>query len=274
VAADLDGRGTDGRIFRAAPLTLAEIETHFGAQARAVEEVFWDPAAGRVVARRRRMLGALTLSEAPLATPDPAAVAEAVLAGVRAAGLDALPWTADARQLRERLTFLHHLDPARWPDASEPALTASLEAWLLPFVAGIRRLAELRQVDLAAALMARVPHGEARRLDELAPTHIEVPSASRIRIDYSDPAAPALAVRLQEVFGLLETPRVGGGRVPLTMQLLSPAQRPVQVTRDLASFWRDAYFEVRKDLRGRYPKHHWPDDPLAAQPTRRTRRKG
>jgi ATP-dependent helicase HrpB len=271
VAAEVEGRGTDARIFRAAPLTLEDVETHFGAQAREVEEVFWDQAADRVVARRRRVLGALTLSEAPLDSPDPAAVAAAMTDGVRTAGLEALPWTSETRQLRHRLAFLNRLDPDHWPDASEAALAATLEEWLLPFVTGLRRGAELRQVDLAAALMARVPWERARHLDELAPTHVEVPSGSRIRVDYADPATPALAVRLQEVFGLLETPRVGGGRVPLTLQLLSPAQRPVQVTRDLASFWREAYFDVRKDLRGRYPKHHWPDDPLTAQPTRRTR---
>jgi ATP-dependent helicase HrpB len=272
VAAEVEGRGTDARIFRAAPLTLEDVETHFGPQAREVEEVFWDQAADRVVARRRRVLGALTLSEAPLDSPDPAAVAAAMTDGVRAAGLEALPWTSETMQLRHRLAFLNRLDPDRWPDASEAVLAATLEEWLLPFVTGLRRGAELRQVDLAAALMARVPWERARRLDELAPTHVEVPSGSRIRVDYTDPATPALAVRLQEVFGLLETPRVGGGRVPLTLQLLSPAQRPVQVTRDLASFWREAYFDVRKDLRGRYPKHHWPDDPLTAQPTRRTSR--
>jgi ATP-dependent helicase HrpB len=274
VAADVQGHGTDARLFRAAPLTLDDIETHFGSQARELEEVFWDEAAGRVVARRRRVLGALTLSEAPLASPDPTAVAAAMTAGIRAGGLATLPWTSETRQLRERLAFLHELDPEHWPDASDAGLEASLEEWLQPFVAGFRRRAELRQVDLAAALLARVPWEQARALDELAPTHVEVPSGSRIRVDYSDPASPALAVRLQEVFGLLETPRVGGGRVPLTMHLLSPAQRPVQVTRDLASFWRSAYFDVRRDLRGRYPKHHWPDDPLAAQPTRRTRRRG
>jgi ATP-dependent helicase HrpB len=274
VAAEVQGHGTDARLFRAAPLTLDDIETHFGTQATETEEVFWDEAVERVVARRRRMLGALTLSEAPLASPDPAAVAAAMTAGIRAGGLATLPWPSETRQLRDRLAFLHALDPEHWPDASDAALAASLEEWLQPFLTGLRRRAELRQVDLAAALLARVPWEQARRLDELAPTHVGVPSGSRIRVDYSDPASPALAVRLQEVFGLLETPRVGGGRVPLTMHLLSPAQRPVQVTRDLASFWRDAYFDVRKDLRGRYPKHHWPDDPLTAQPTRRTRRRG
>lgn len=274
VAAEVEGRGTEARIFRAAPLDLEAIETHFGEQIREVEEVFWDGAAGRVVAGRRRTLGVLTLSEAPHPAPEPAAVAAALIAGVRDDGVDALPWSPETRQLRDRLAFMHELEPEEWPDVSDATLVATLEDWLMPFVAGLKRRTELRRVDFAAALLARVPWERARRLDEMAPTHLEVPSGSRVRIDYSDPTAPALAVRLQEVFGLLETPRVGGDRVPVTMKLLSPAQRPVQITRDLASFWRDAYFQVRKDLRGRYPKHHWPDDPLAARPTRRTRPRG
>jgi hypothetical protein len=140
---------------------------------------------------------------------------------------------------------------------------------LLPFLAGMRRLADVRRVDLAKALLARLPWELRSGLDDLAPTHIEVPSGSRIRVDYSDPAAPVLAVKLQEVFGMLDTPRIAGGRVALTVHLLSPARRPVQVTQDLASFWREGYFEVRKDLRGRYPKHPWPEDPLTAPATRR-----
>lgn len=271
VAAEVAGEGVEARIFRAAPVTLAEIEEHFSSQVVEEAEVFWDSAAERVVARRRRKLGALTLAEAPMAAPDPAAVASALLAGLRDAGLEALPWTSETRQLRERLQFLHNLDPEGWPDSSDAALRASLDEWLLPYLAGMRRLGDLRRVDLAAALLGRLPWDRRGRLDELAPSQIEVPSGSRVRVDYSDPEAPALSVRLQEVFGLLRTPTVGGGRVPLTMHLLSPARRPVQVTRDLTSFWRETYFEVRKDLRGRYPKHYWPDDPMTAVPTRRVR---
>ncbi|MEJ2501983.1 MAG: ATP-dependent helicase HrpB [Gemmatimonadota bacterium] len=271
VAAEVEGRGTEARIFRAAPIDLEEIEAHFGGQVREVEEVFWDGGAERVVARRRRVLGALTLMEGPLRHPDPAALARALLGGVREAGIASLPWSKDTTQLRERLEFLGRQDPETWPDASEPALEASLEQWLLPFLPGMKRLDDLRRVDLAEALLARVGWERRNHVDRLAPTHLQVPSGSHIRIDYSDPDAPALAVRLQEVFGLTETPRIADGRVPLTMKLLSPAQRPVQVTRDLASFWRDAYFEVRKDLRGRYPKHPWPEDPLDAEATRRTK---
>ncbi len=271
VAAEVEGRGREARVFRAAPLSLEAIEAHFAEQIREVEEIIWDAGAGRVVARRRRMLGALTLMEAPLRSPDPATLGRALLEGVRDAGVAALPWSREGTQLRERLEFLGRLTPDAWPDASEDALAASLEEWLLPFVSGLKRLDDLKRVELGEALLARVGWERRADVDRLAPAEIQVPSGSHIRIDYSDPDAPALAVRLQEVFGMTETPRIGGGRVPLTMKLLSPAQRPVQVTQDLASFWRDAYFEVRKDMRGRYPKHYWPEDPLQAEATRRTK---
>ena len=272
VAAEVEGRGREARIFRAAAVTQAEIEEHFAGQIREVEEVRWDDEAGRVVARRRRALGALTLMEAPLRAPDPGALGRALLEGVRSTGgLQVLPWSKKTRQLRERLEFLGRHDPDAWPDASEEALMASLEAWLLPFLSGMKRLEDLKRVDPGQALMTWVGWERRDALDRLAPTHLEVPSGSRIPIDYSDPARPALAVRLQEVFGLTETPRIAGGSVAITMKLLSPAHRPVQVTQDLASFWRDAYFDVRKDMRGRYPKHYWPEDPMEAEATRRTK---
>ena len=271
VAAEVEGRGRDARIFRAAPVSLGEIQEHFAEQMEENEEVRWDEEKGRVVARRRRMLGHLTVEEAPIPDPDPQRVARALLEGIRARGWEVLPWSRRTRQLQERLEFLGRHDPDRWPEASRKALMSSLEEWLLPFLAGMKRLDDLKKVDLARALLNWLGWDRQEALDRMAPTHLEVPSGSRILIDYSDPEAPTLAVRLQEVFGLTETPRIAGGRVPLTMTLLSPAQRPVQVTRDLESFWRDAYFQVRKDLRGRYPKHYWPDDPLEATPTRRTR---
>jgi ATP-dependent helicase HrpB len=274
VAAEVEGRGREARIFRAAAVTLDEIEEHFGGQIEEVEEITWDGDAGRVIAHRRRMLGALTLAQAPLRSPDPARLGQALLDGVRDAGLESLPWSKDGRQLRQRLEFLGRHDPESWPDASDDALMATLDEWLLPFLSGMRRLEDLARVDLQQALMTWVGWDRKEPLERLAPTHLDVPSGSRIRIDYADPDAPALAVRLQEVFGLHRTPRIAGGRVPITMKLLSPAQRPVQVTQDLASFWRGTYFEVRKDLRGRYPKHHWPEDPLKAEATRRTRPRG
>ncbi len=271
--ADLDAHGPEGRIYRAAPLALEEVEEAFAGQIVEEDEVSFDADARRVVARRIRRLGAVTVAEGSLRSPDPAAIARALCAGVRRTGLHVLPWTKETRQLRDRLDFLHHLDPESWPSASEDTLLADLDMWLAPFLGGMRGLDDLPRVELGEALLAHVGWKRRPEVDRLAPSHLEVPSGSRIALDYTDPDAPALAVRLQELFGMTETPRVGGGRVPLTLRLLSPAHRPVQVTRDLASFWRDAYFEVRKDLRARYPKHPWPENPLAAEPTRRTKRR-
>lgn len=270
VAAELDGQGRESRVFLAAPLAEDDLELHFAEQVETEESVAWDPEAGAVRARRRERLGALVLREAPLADPDPEATAAALLEGIAREGIEALPWTKESRRLRERLVFLHRLDP-EWPDASGAALLATLPEWLGPHLYGLRRRDEVQRLDIGEILLARLPWARRAALDELAPTHLTVPSGSRIPIDYSDPEAPVLAVRLQEVFGMTETPRVARGRVPLTLHLLSPAHRPVQVTRDLESFWSTTYFEVKKDLKGRYPKHYWPDDPLQAEPTRRVR---
>jgi len=271
VAAHLGRYGGETRITLAAPIALADLETHFADKVETAEEVTWDDAGGAVRARRVVRLGALDLRAGPLPHPDPAAVAAALLDGVRLRGLDVLPWTKDTARLRQRLAFLHTLDPDAWPDVSDDALLDGLDRWLLPHLHGMRRLDDLRRLDLAEVLLAGLPWSARAEVDRLAPSHLPVPSGSRVPVDYSDFDAPVLAVRLQEVFGMTETPRVGGGRVPVTMHLLSPAHRPVQVTQDLASFWRAGYFDVRKDLRGRYPKHAWPDDPLAAEPTSRAR---
>ncbi|HET8656896.1 MAG TPA: ATP-dependent helicase HrpB [Longimicrobiaceae bacterium] len=271
-AAELDGQGRESRIFLAAPLSLDEIERHFGGQFRTETLVAWDETTGSVRARRSECLGALVLRESHVAEPDPADVAAALLRSIAAEGLDSLPWTAPARQLQQRVLFLRSLEPEHWPDLSDRALAAALAEWLEPHLRGVRRREDLRRIDLTAILSGLVPPRQRPSLDELAPSHLVVPSGSRLPIDYSDPDAPALAVRIQELFGLAETPRIGRGRVPLTLHLLSPAHRPVQVTRDLASFWAATYFDVRKDLRGRYPKHPWPDDPLRAEPTRRAKR--
>jgi ATP-dependent helicase HrpB len=272
VAAELDGRPRESRIFLAAPLARADLERELGDQVVSEDLVTWDDAVDAVVARRRERLGAIVLADAPLRDPDPGAVSAALLDRVARDGVGALPWSDSALRLRSRLRFLHRLDP-RWPDVSDEALAGSLAEWLGPSLLGIRRRDELARIDLAGLLVGRLSPAQRGALETLAPTHLEVPSGSRVPIDYSDPEAPVLSVRLQEVFGLTETPQVGGS-VPLTLHLLSPAHRPVQVTRDLASFWRTTYFDVRKDLRGRYPKHHWPDDPLRAEPTRRTRPRG
>jgi ATP-dependent helicase HrpB len=271
VAAEVGGHGRDSRVFLAAPLPRAELERHFAGQVRTEQEVGWDAAAAVVRAREVRRLGALVLGERPLQQPPLERIAAAWLDAIRAQGLELLPWPDDARRLRERLAFLHALDPATWPDVSDEALLASLDRWLLPWIAPRTDAGALRAIDPGQALWSLAGQDRRADVDRLAPSHIEVPSGSRVAIDYSDPAAPVLAVRLQEMFGLADTPRIGGGRVPVTLHLLSPARRPVQVTRDLASFWRSGYYDVRKDLRGRYPKHYWPDDPLQAEPTSRAK---
>ncbi|MBN2980325.1 ATP-dependent helicase HrpB [Cohnella algarum] len=270
VVAELDDQGQEGRIQLAAALEEAELERHFAGWIQETESVAWDAGAQAVRARSVRKLGAITLAERPLSRPDPEAVTAALLEGVRTEGLRLLPWTRSARQLQERVRFLRRHDET-WPDWSDEALAASAPEWLAPHVHGMKSRADLQRLQLASALEASLDWERRRKLDEAAPTHVVVPSGSRLPIDYSDPEAPALAVRLQEMFGQPETPRIAGGRVPLTLHLLSPAQRPVQVTKDLASFWRTGYFEVRKDLKGRYPKHFWPDNPLEAPATRRVR---
>ncbi|MFE1840952.1 ATP-dependent helicase HrpB [Streptomyces sviceus] len=232
------------------------------------QEVHW--ADGDVVARRVERLGAIELAVRPLRDADPVLVREALLEGLRQEGLRLLRWTPDADVLRQRLAFLrHHLgDP--WPDVSEDALHARVDEWLEPELSRARRRADLARIDAGQALRRLLPwaSGEATRLDELAPERIAVPSGSRVRIDYGTPEQPVLAVKLQEMFGLQESPRIAG--VPLLVHLLSPAGRPAAVTADLASFWKDGYQGVRAELRGRYPKHPWPEDPAGAEPTRYT----
>jgi ATP-dependent helicase HrpB len=268
--AEVEGKQREGRILLAAPIALEEIDSLFGSELVSEDEVRWDAAAAMVTSRRRTRLGALVLRDAPIRDPDAELVTAALLQGIRESGLESLTWTTAARGIRSRVAFVRRLDP-EWPDLSSAALAGRLEEWLGPLVGGMRRLGDVSQLDLASALEGMLGRERMRRLEALAPTHVTVPSGSRLPIDYGDPEAPFLAVRLQEVFGWSSTPMVGGGRVPVTLHLLSPAFRPVQVTRDLAGFWRGAYFEVRKDLKGRYPRHAWPDDPVTAEPTRRVK---
>ena len=272
VAAELDDEGTDSAIRLAAPLRADDVQELVERNGVAGERLEWDPESRSVVALSVTQLGAITVDRRRVSDPDPERVLEVLLDAVRSEGVDRLPWSDSARSLRSRLAFLHRLDSG-WPDVSNQALLDSLEQWLGPVLLGHGGLAAISPAALSGALTNLIPRERRTLVPRLAPERIEVPSGSQIPIDYSDPAAPVLAVRLQEVFGLLETPRIGGGQVPLTLHLLSPAYRPVQVTRDLASFWKSGYFDVRKDLRGRYPKHAWPDDPLTAPATRRTRRK-
>ena len=270
--AAVDDRQPESHVFLAAPLTRDAIEEHFANQIREERIVEWDERTQAVVARRRMSLGALVLHEEPLRDVDPSEAGHVLARALTAAGVEALPWSDAARRLRQRLAFLHHVDPD-WPDVSDAALALSIDEWLAPRLIGLRRRDEVARLDLAAALLEPLSWNQRAAIDELAPTHITVPSGSRIPIDYSNPEAPVLAVRLQEMFGAADTPRIAGGRMPLTLHLLSPAQRPLQVTRDLAGFWRTSYFDVKREMRGRYPKHAWPDDPLSATPTARVKKK-
>jgi ATP-dependent helicase HrpB len=270
VVADLDGAAQDSRIFLAAPIDAIEIEELYAERLVEEEIVQWSDRDAAVLARKRRRLGALVLEDKPLADPDPQKRRAAMLDGVRGLGLAALPWTDELARWRQRIAFLRRLDDG-WPDLSDTALLAGLESWLGPFLDGVSRKDHLSRIDLAAALKALLPWDRQRALDRRAPTHVEVPSGSRVAIDYSNPAEPTLSVRLQEMFGLLDTPRIADGKLPLTLHLLSPARRPVQVTRDLASFWANGYPAVKAELKGRYPRHYWPDNPLVAEPTARVR---
>ncbi|MFJ9366037.1 ATP-dependent helicase HrpB [Nocardia sp. NPDC101769] len=234
-----------------------------------VDEVDW--ADGDLVARRMRRLGAIVLSEQPLRDPDPSLVSAALLRGLRATGLDLLRWDEDARSLRQRLDFLHRTLGAPWPAVDDATLLAAAGTWLAPELSTARRRADLERADAGQALRRLLPWPEAARLDELAPERLEVPSGSRVRLDYSaDP--PVLAVMVQEIFGWTEPPRLAGGRASILLHLLSPAQRPVAVTADLPSFWRTGWPQVRADLRGRYPKHSWPEDPTTVTAHRGTAR--
>ncbi len=262
------GGGGGGRVLLAAPMALDEIEENFADAIASVEEVAWNKATEAVETRRQRRLGALVLEARPWPEAPAERVAAALLEGLCTLGLAALPWSAEARNLQARVAFLRSLDGAKgdWPDLADAALERTLERWLLPHLAGRRSRADLARLDLAAILAAALDHRQHRRLDAEAPRAIAVPSGRLVQLDYSGAEAPVLAVKLQELFGLAETPRIASGRVPVLLHLLSPAGRPLQMTRDLASFWRAGYAEVRRTMRGRYPKHAWPEDPASGAP--------
>ena len=272
----LAGTAAAPRATLAAPLDLAELEAVFAEQITTTDEVRYDPATQRVVGRRVRRLGALLLAAQPIGQPDAALTTQALLGYLQEAGLAKLNWTSGAQQLRQRLAFMHQfVGGEQWPAFTDEALLADLPAWLGPHLAGLRSLDQVQRLDLYEPLLARLPGGWGQRqeLDRLAPTALEVPSGSHVTLDYGDPTAPVLAVKLQELFGLTETPTVAGGRVPLLLHLLSPGGRPAQVTRDLRSFWEKGYFEVRKDLKGKYPRHPWPDKPMEHIPTKLTKKR-
>ena len=274
--ADLDGQAPDARIWLAAPLSQAELELALGERIRTDEEVAFEPSTRSVQTRRRRRLGALVLGDSPLPKPHPAAVAAALIDGIRQTGLAVLPWTEAAENFRQRVMFAARLDgPAGgWPAVDDASLTSTLDDWLAPALDGKRSLDDLAGIDLLALLRDQLDWNQQQALDRLAPSHVTVPSGSRIAIDYGADDTPILAVKLQEMFGLAETPTIAGGRVRLKLHLLSPARRPIQVTSDLGGFWTGSYKAVRADLRGRYPRHPWPENPLEALPTARAKPRG
>ena len=259
----------EARIRAAAPLTEDLALEAAGSLWTEVDEVTWTD--GRVLARRRTLLGAIELSSTPLGDPPAQAVSAAIGEAIAREGIALLAWTEAATALRARLDFLHRALGDPWPDVSDATLTQHLDSWLGQQLARVRSAKDLRRIDVTAALRAMVPWPEAGRLDDLAPERVEVPSGSSVRIDYSQDQ-PVLAVRLQEVFGWTAAPPLADGRVPLLLHLLSPARRPAAVTADLESFWDNGYPGVRADLRGRYPKHAWPEDPRSAPATARTNR--
>lgn len=266
VAAELDGHAREATVYLAAPVDLADLERDMAGHIETRDEATWDDRRGTVVARRVRRLGALVLAEQPLATVDPALVQQGLMDAVRRRGLGALNWTAAARQWQARVQLLARLIPDEWPDVSDEALMARLDDWLAPFTAGLTRWSALAELDLWPALNSLLPYPRQQQLDELAPKALTIPTGQSVTLDYRADNGPVLAAKLQALFGWTDTPRVAGGRVPVVIHLLSPAQRPLAVTADLASFWVNAYPEVRKDMRGRYPKHPWPEDPLTAEP--------
>lgn len=272
--ADLDGARQESMIFLAAPVSFEDLLEYHGEKIMEQDVVTWDRRSQTVQSRRQVLLGKAVLKDAPLPQPEPGRVAEAMCDGIRQMGIEVLPWTKQIRTWQARVLLLReeNAEGLSWPDVSNASLWETLDTWLRPFLSGISRRDQLSRLDLKTALTALLSWQEQTALDRLAPTHITVPSGSRIPVIYSPGDVPALAVRLQEMFGATDTPTIADGTIPLTLHLLSPAGRPVQVTQNLKSFWESAYFEVKKDLKGRYPKHHWPDNPLEATPTNRTKK--
>ncbi|MGA8898476.1 ATP-dependent helicase C-terminal domain-containing protein, partial [Bradyrhizobium sp.] len=261
-----------------APITQVEIEAHFADQIETADEISFDRGAMALRARRRKTLHAITLSETPLALESSVETARIFADGLVAAGLDQLPWSKPIKQWRDRVMFLRAAESAAsenpWPDLSDDALIAQRETWLVPALLDKTSLKAFSAGDLSEALQALLPWALRARLDREAPTHFEAPTGTQLAIDYEAEQGPTIAVRLQELFGLTSHPSIARGAIPLVLELLSPAHRPVQVTRDLPGFWRGSYAAVRSDLRGRYPRHPWPEDPASAMPTRRVKPRG
>lgn len=280
VVAELNDAHATSRIWRCAPIDIDEIFTLFESDIHTQNTVAWNTEAAAVTALQTEHLGELILTQQPTSDASPEQITDAMLEGIRKLGIAALPWTKEAMRLRQRLAFMHQHatlvnssgDNHSWQDVSDKALLNNLPTWLAPYLAGMRKASDLRKLDLESILLATLDWTQQTALQKLAPSHFVVPSGSSIRIDYTDPQTPALPVKLQEMFGATQTPCVLNHQLPLTIHLLSPAGRPLQVTRDLVSFWQSGYPSVRAEMRGRYPKHPWPENPLTALPTRKTNR--
>ncbi|MDP3857472.1 MAG: ATP-dependent helicase HrpB [Stagnimonas sp.] len=279
--------GTQRRVRLAAPLNEAQIRAEHGERIRREALVRWDASAGAVQAEQQERLGAIVLSARPLREPDAAAreqIRAALIGGIRAGGLHLLPWTENARDWQARVESLRRWQPAGWidaqgiargwPEVGDEALLAGLESWLAPYLDGASRLSHLDKLDLIGALNSMLDYLQQQALSRLAPTHMTVPSGNRHALSYTPGQSPALEVKLQEMFGARDTPTVCDGRIKVVLHMLSPGRKPIAITADLAGFWARSYFEVKKDLRGRYPRHPWPDDPLAAQATARAKPRG
>ncbi|VAW89634.1 ATP-dependent helicase HrpB [hydrothermal vent metagenome] len=275
VIAELDAGQRESQIFLATPVTLVELEQHLASQIELQRVVGWDNRSASVQAKQQRRLGALVIEEHELKELPKEQITQGLIDGIRQNGLQVLPWDRESETVRARLILLHTHQAEisgdeTWPEVSEQALLDTLEAWLAPYLSGFSKLSHLKKLNLKTILLSQLSWSQQQQLEQEAPSHLAVPSGSRIKIDYQQ-SPPVLAARLQELFGMLETPHIAGGKITLTVHLLSPAQRPIQVTQDLASFWANTYQEVKKDLKGRYPKHYWPDDPYQAEATRRVR---
>ncbi len=273
VVPQLDAGQKEGRIFLAEPLELTDLKSHHSNLLSESRKVYWDDACSKVVATRRLSLGEIVIEESPLLAMDTGEISRAMLAGIRQRGIACLPWDRESRQLQARVSCLRGRQPEMaWPDLSDNELQRDL-GWLEPHLIGLNKAEQLKQSDLQAILESMLGWAMRQKLGQDAPSSITVPSGAKIRIEYSMEGPPLLAVRIQEMFGQAETPSICAGKIPLLLHLLSPARRPIQLTTDLAGFWQRGYPEVKKELKGRYPKHFWPDDPLAAQATRAVKRK-
>jgi ATP-dependent helicase HrpB len=269
--AELAGTAAQGRILSAAPITLAEIERRFSDRIEAREDIAFDAASASLRGRRSRRLGAMALSDQPMPVAADDDTAQKLAGGIAGLGMHRLPWTKSLQQWRDRVMFLRASEGEEWPDLSDAALAQTVSAWLAPALAAKTALGDITADELNAAVRALLPWPLQRRLDAEAPTHFTAPTGSQVAIDYEVEGGPKISIRVQELFGLARHPVIAGGKVPLLIELLSPAHRPVQMTRDLPGFWRGSYAAVRTEMRGRYPKHPWPEDPIAAQATRRAK---